>query len=78
VLDPRALPIGSGSSAAAAGRAQRLTRRWREAGMAPGSLTGTGITPGCGLVGAGAGAVPALRACVAVADALAETLEEAG
>jgi hypothetical protein len=77
VLDPRAQPIGSGSSAAAAGRAQRLTRRWREAGMAPGSLTGTGITPGCGLVGAGAGAVPALRACVAVADALAETLEEA-
>jgi hypothetical protein len=81
VLDPRAgapaAPPGGTRASAATGLAHRLTRRWREAGMAPGSLSGTGITPGCGLAGAGAGAVPVLRSCVAVAGALAESLEEA-
>ncbi|MGF1662941.1 MAG: methionine synthase [Kineosporiaceae bacterium] len=73
VVDPRVPAGGSGSAALA----DRLARHWRGTGMAPGSLTGTGITPGCGLAGAGAGALAVLRSCVEVADGLAESLEEA-
>ncbi len=76
VLDPRDPPAGP-RPAAAADLARRLVHRWRGAGMASASLAGTGLTPSCGLVGAGAAAVPVLRTCAAVADALAESLEEA-
>jgi hypothetical protein len=76
VVDPRAVPAGPVADVAA-GLARGIGRAWREAGMAGATLAGSGVTPGCGLAGAGAGAVGALRLCVATADALAESLAEA-
>jgi hypothetical protein len=75
VLDPRSLPVAAPADTGPA-RARALLAAWGGVGMAARTLTGSGITPSCGLAGVGAAALTALRICAAAADRLAESVEE--